>query len=158
MIVYRICKMAELKKIFEDNNFTNVGYNFSNSDLNTHNYNKSSKYLHFFLNKDSIFYLRTLKDRFICVYDIPEYILNRYKGIGYYWDYINYRTLNEVIEYAIENNVIDLKFLKRVSYIKCDVEFEEYLVDNNMTNFTEIIYTCVDDKKLVLKKFCDVEK
>lgn len=153
MIVYRICKRTELQKIFEYNNFTNVGYNFSILDLNTHNYNKNSKYLHFFKNKESIFYLRTLKDRYICVYDIPEDILNRYKGIGYYLDYINYRILNEVTEYAIENNVIDLKFLKQVGYIKRDIEFEEYLDDCDLTDFIEIIYTCTGDKKLVLKKF-----
>lgn len=153
MIVYRICKKEELQKVIEDNNFTNTGYNFSVSDLNTHNYNKNSKYLHFFLNKESIFYLRTLKDRYICVYDIPEDILNRYKGIGYYWDYINYRTLNKVTEYAIENKVIDLKFLKQVSYIKRDIDFEEYLDDYEMRNFIEIIYNCIEDKKLVLKKF-----
>ena len=79
MLVYRICKKSELERIFEDNNFTNVGYNFPVSDLNTHNYTENSKYLHFFLKKESIFYLRTLKDRYICIYDIPEDILNRYK-------------------------------------------------------------------------------
>ena len=78
MLVYRICKKSELERIFEDTNFTSVGYNFPVFDLNIHNYTENSKYLHFFLKKESIFYLRTLKDRYICIYDIPEDILNRY--------------------------------------------------------------------------------
>lgn len=152
MLVYRICKKTEIEKIFIDNNFANVGYNFSISNLNNHNYNENCKYLHFFPQKGFIFYLGTLKDRYICIYDIPEDILNRCKGIGYYWNFINYSTLNEVTEYAIENYAVDLEFLKQVGYIKKDIEFEDYLDDYDLSNFIDIIYTSTDDKKLVLKK------
>lgn len=57
-----------------------------------------------------------------------------------------------MIEYAIENYAVDLEFLKQVGYIKKDIEFEDYLDDDDLSNFIDIIYTSTDDKKLVLKK------
>ena len=153
MVVYRVCKKEELKKILEDNSFRNIGYNFFDSNLNTHKYNINSKYLHFFLNKDSILYLRTLKDRYICIYDIPEDILKQSEGIGYYWDYINYRVLNEVTEYAVESSNIKMIYLKQVSYIKKDIDDEEFLDDYDLSEYVDTIYNSVEGKRLLLKKF-----
>lgn len=152
MIVYRVCKNEELQIIFKDNGFTNVGYNFNDSNLNTHQYSKNNKYLHFFLNKDSIFYLRTLKDRYICIYDIPEEILNKYEGMGYYWDYINYKTLNEVVEYAIEISNIRMEYLKQVSYIKQDLDYEALLEDCDLSEYVDVIYNRMNEKRFLLKK------
>lgn len=136
MIVYRVCNKEEIENIFKDNSFINIGHSFIKSNLNTHNYNEKIKYLHFFANINNIFYLRTLKDRYLCTYDIPCDILNNYQGIGYYLDYINYRELNEVIEYAVCNNVIELSYLKEISYIKENIDYEDFIED-----YLERIYT-----------------
>lgn len=153
MIVYRICKKEELEKIFMDNSFLNVGYKFDISNLNTHQYNKNSRYLHFFLDKDSMFYLRTLKDRYVCIYDIPCDILKKYEGIGYYYDYINYSNLNEVIECAVETSNIKIDYLKQVSYIKKDIDYEDLIDDYDLSEFVDAIYNSVDEKRLVLEKY-----
>lgn len=152
MLVYRVCKNIEFKKILNENNFNNIGNYFTKTNLNTHNYDEKYKYLHFFKDKESIFYLRTLKDRYLCIYDIPEEILSKYIGTGYYWDFINYKDLNDVVEYAIENEAIDISFLKQVAYIKCDIEYEDYLDDNELIDYVDVIYSFMDNKKRILKK------
>lgn len=156
MIVYRICKKEEIQEIFRDNSFTNVGSYSCDSNLNTHHYDKNNKYLHFFLNKDSIFYLRTLKDRYICVYDMPEDILEQYKGIGYYWDYINYKNLNEVIEYAVEISNIKMAYLKQIGYIKQDLDYEDFLEDDVLMGYVDVIYNNISEKRLVLKNKLEI--
>ena len=67
MLVYRICKKDEIDNILNNKSFVNVGNNYNYSCINNHNYNENKKYLHFFLNLDSILYLRTLKDRYLCI-------------------------------------------------------------------------------------------
>lgn len=151
VIVYRICKKEELYEIFKGNSFINSGSACSITRLNTHRYESSNKYLHFFQNKSNIFYLRTLKDRYLCVYDIPSDILQKHKGVGYYWDYINFKTLNEVVEYAIETDDMNFEYLKQVSYIKKDIDYDDLIDDYNLTDFLELIYNSVTEKSLVKK-------
>lgn len=77
MKVYRLCRQNEIDEILQNKSFQNVG-NFCSEDKtkNTHQYNANKKYLHFFRDKSSLLYLNTLKNRYICTLDIPEYILN----------------------------------------------------------------------------------
>ena len=138
MIVYRVCKKIEIDKIFEDNNFQNVGSNYCGTTINDHKYDKDSKFLHFFPNKDSILFLKTLKDRYFCVYDIPDEILNENMGTGYYLDFINYRDMKEVVEYAISTDIITIDNLKQIYYIKNEIDYED-LLDNDIDSFIDII-------------------
>lgn len=145
MIVYRVCKKIEIDKIFEDNNFQNVGSNYCGTTINDHKYDKDSKFLHFFPNKDSILFLKTLKDRYFCVYDIPDEILNENMGTGYYLDFINYRDMKEVVEYAISTNIITIDNLKQIYYIKNEIDYED-LLDNDIDSFINIIYDKSDEE------------
>ncbi len=139
MIVYRVCKKNEIDKIFEDNNFQNVGSNYYGTTINNHDYDVEKKYLHFFQNIDSILFLKTLKDRYLCVYDIPDNILNENVGIGHYWDFINYSDLKEVLEYAISTDILTMDNLKQIYYIKNEIDYEE-LLENDINSFIDIVY------------------
>lgn len=150
MIVYRVCKEDEINLIFANKDFLDVGSNFSCSEISTHKYNENKKYLHFFQKKDSILYLGVLKGRYICTYDIPEDILECHRGIGYYYNYFNYRNLNAVEEYAIETDLIKMSFLKSVGYIKEDIDFDDFIDDYDTANFIDVIYDSNNEKKLSL--------
>lgn len=139
MIVYRVCKKNEIDKIFEDNNFQNVGSNYYGTTINNHDYDVEKKYLHFFQNIDSILFLKTLKDRYLCVYDIPDNILNENVGIGHYWDFINYSDLKEALEYAISTDILTMDNLKQIYYIKNEIDYEE-LLENDIDSFIDIVY------------------
>ena len=156
MLVYRICKKDEIDNILNNKSFVNVGNNFNYSCINNHNYNENKKYLHFFLNLDSILYLRTLKDRYLCIYDIDDNILNKNEGLGYYLNYISYNTLDEVIEYRLENTDINFNDLKQVYYINNYIDYEDFLDNFDISKFFEIIYNTKErttlEKPTLLKK------
>lgn len=156
MIVYRVCKKDEIDNILNNKLFINVGNNFNYSCINNHSYNKDTKYLHFFLNLDSILYLRTLKDRYLCIYDIEDNILNKNKGLGYYLNYISYNTLDEVIEYRLENKDINFDNLKQVYYINNYIDYEDFFDDFDISKIADIIYNIeektLSEKPTLLKK------
>ena len=79
MLVYRVCSGAEIIKLFNDGNFSNVGNFFKKNTLNTHDYKSDKKYLHFFQNIESVIYVET-KGKFLCTYDIPNEMLEKYKS------------------------------------------------------------------------------
>lgn len=156
MLVYRICKKDEIDNILNNKSFVNVGNNYNYSCINNHNYNENKKYLHFFLNLDSILYLRTLKDRYLCIYDIDDNILNKNEGLGYYLNYISYSTLDEVIEFRLENKEINFDYLKQVYYINKYIDYEEFLDNFDISKFSDIIYNTKErttsEKPTLLKK------
>jgi len=143
MIVYRVCKHEEYNQIFSNENFNNIGNYFDNeetSTMNTHKYKENTRYLHFFLDLiTSISYLAILEETYVCKYDIPDEILNQYKGVGYYIDMHNYHS-HEAIEYAIESNQIKFDYLKQVIYIKEYVNPKKVYEGAKIIEFGEMVY------------------
>lgn len=156
MIVYRVCKKDEIDNILSNKSFINVGNNFNYSCKNNHSYNKDKKYLHFFLNLDSILYLRTLKDRYLCIYEIDDDLLKKNEGLGYYLNYVSYNNLDEVIEYRLENKDINFDNLKQVYYINKDIDYEDLLYNFDILESADIIYNVEErtssEKPTFLKK------
>lgn len=140
MIVYRICKKEEIKHILNDKNFKNVGKTFEiNENANTHLYINDKKYIHFFKDKDSIFYLGTTADMYICTYDIPNYLLETHYGIGFYLDKFNFKNLEKVSEYAIENEFINFNQLLKIERILEYIDIDDYMSDD-ISSKIETIY------------------
>ena len=140
MVVYRICKKEEIEHIFNDKNFKNVGKTFEiNKNTNTHLYTADKKYIHFFKDKDSIFYLDTCADMYICTYCIPDSLLERHYGVGFYLDRTNFRTLEKVSEYAIENELINFNQLLKIERIKEYIDIEDYIY-YDITSKIQTIY------------------
>lgn len=154
MLVYRICSKQEIEQILNYNEFTAIGnygltYLNNNKNKNNHMYKLDKLYLHFFKNKDSIFYMDTSEDRFICTYDIPEDILKTGMGTGKYPNYFNFNHLINVCEYAIESSLISFEYLLKVERIKEYIDIEDYMYDNELSEFVDAIY---DKKTKTLKK------
>ena len=147
MLVYRVCSGNEIIKLFNDGNFSNVGNFFKKNTLNTHNYKSDKKYLHFFQNIESVIYIET-KGRFLCAYDIPNEILEKYKGFGNYMDVFNFSSLVSILEYAIEVDEMDFEYLESIDRIKSCLEIEDYLKDKNFTNFIDPVYKKETKKKV----------
>jgi len=140
MLVYRLCKEEEIKEILDTRKFKNVGKSFKiNASANTHKYIDKEKYLHFFNKKDDVLYFNTPSGYFICTYDIPYKLLDRFNGIGFYFDRVKFRTLEQVIEYAIPINYISFENLVKIEEIKDDIDYDDYLY-NNMDNKLITIY------------------
>ena len=151
MIVYRISKLEEIKKILSNKSLEGIGKYFEESSkLSTHKY-LNKPYLHFFHNLDSIFYLRTLKDRYLCIYDIPEEVLEKNVGLGYYLDYFSLRGKRKVKEYAISIEDLEYEYLKEINYIKEFIDLDNYFYYNDLNEKMLTIYKKKDHKKLTLK-------
>ena len=156
MNIYRICNRYEIDQIFNNEDFSNIGglgikyiqYK-ENKNINEHEYNPNKRYLHFFKSKDSIIYWNTLKDNYICTYNIPEYILDNHLKNGIYLNPFNFKKRVYIPEYAIESNKIKKDYLIKVEKIKedidiCDDDYKELIDD-----YLEIIY---ENKSLKLIK------
>lgn len=125
MKVYRLCRKEEVKKVLKDRNFNNIVHrNSSDSKQNTHKYTKGKEYMHFFEEEISLLYLNLTKGKIICIYDIPEYILEESKGKGFYLDFINFQNIQEVTEYAIESDKMRFEYLKQMYIINEDLDFD----------------------------------
>lgn len=147
MEVYRICFSDEINRIIKRKNFKNVGHTYVHTKVNTHNYNTKTKYLHFFEQKDSIFYRSTVKGKYICTYDIPEELLNEYFGYGYYLNYFTFKNTNLIEEYAIPTSILKIEYLKKVEFIKEDIDISDYIDDNTLSKCLEVIYENINQEK-----------
>ena len=127
-MVYRLCNPVEIQEILNSKCFQNVGKVCRNNPkYNNHQYQENQKYLHFFQNYDSLFYLYVKKGTYICEYDIPEEILEKYKGTGIYLDRIFMEKLESVTEYAIPSEKIEWDYSQKVDRVMLDYDIEDYL-------------------------------
>ncbi len=140
MKVYRLCRRDEVEEILDNYSFDNVGNYCRNSEKNSHIYDESIKYLHFFKQKTDLLYLNTLVGRFICVYDIPENLLSKYCGYGKYRDYIKFSKLVDVEEIAIPSQYIKFDFLENIFEITRNIEFEDLYEDSSLAGLVSEIY------------------
>lgn len=140
MLVYRLCKKEEITSILNFKNFSQVGKCLAkNRKLNTNSYNKNIKYLHFFKYKGDLLYLTLNADTYICTYDIPCYILELHKGIGFYLDFYNFEKITNVDEYAIPIDQLHFSNLCKVEKIINYMDIDDFLYDFNKN--VEVIYS-----------------
>ena len=151
MIVYRVCKKDEFECLVNGIAFDGLGtyFDFDTSKLNSHEYVEHRNYLHFFKDIASVTFLGELKDNYLCYYDIPEDILEQYRGIGYYNEPgLIYRKF-DLIEYAIPSELIKYEYLIGIDKIKIEIEMDDYFDDPSLHEYVEMVYYQGDDKKLV---------
>ena len=141
MKIYRLCRENEVKEILTNKSFENIGNYCKNSDKNTHLYDENTKYIHFFKHENDLLYLNTLENRFICVYDIPEVVLYKYYGEGSYLDYINFRKLNKVEEFALPSEILRFDYLQSINKIIKDIDVDDLCENSNFKNMLEEVYS-----------------
>ncbi len=135
MVVYRICRNEEVYYILNNNDFSIVGSFSKGYTGNTHKYQLGHNYMHFFQNIDDIFYMKTNKGRCICIYDIPDVILEKYSGVGIYPDYVLFRYKKHIIEYAVDTKEMKVEYLKKVDILLDDIDYDcmlDGIIDNSL--------------------------
>ncbi|MCM1052906.1 MAG: hypothetical protein NC483_02895 [Ruminococcus sp.] len=140
MLVYRTCRREEVEYILKNSNFNIVSSYSHNYYGNTHRYQDGVSYMHFFSDISSIFYMKTNRGRCICIYDIPTDILEKYKGIGIYTDYICFRHEEHVREYAIDIGEMRVEYLKRADVLLQDIDYEDMIDGSLDSSLIENIY------------------
>ena len=129
MLVYRLCNEKELKLLLDEKSFKHIAREFYPvKTFNNHPYKKYKKYVHFFHNFDSIFYLTVNEEKYLCTYNIPDEILRRSKGIGFYYDRIHLEKLEDVEEYAVEEDELDISYLQKIQKVLRYIDFEDYIL------------------------------
>ena len=122
MEVYRLCNEVEYQIIGNTMSFDNIGSIYkNNSKENNHNYHNNQKYIHFFKEYTSLFYLYLKPGLYMCTYDIPDELLEKYVGVGQYLDIVFMRKLENVVEYAIPNNEILFEVIKNNNELKVNI-------------------------------------
>lgn len=117
MRVYRYLSHEELKNILR-NNVDNIGSYFSNGKpkANTHHYNSSERYIHFYKNAESMQDIRSIyrsydNDFYFCSFEIPNSILFIYKGKGYYPAHGFQEDVCTLTEYAIPVSIFKSEWI-----------------------------------------------
>lgn len=140
MKVFRSCQKDEADTILTEHSCNNAGQCFKSSLKSSHIYNDNIKYLHFFKNATDILYLDTSPDRCICVYDIPEHILFEYQGIGKYTDFVSFKHLTYVEEFAIPSSEVKFDYLQSVNAITSQIDYEDMIENPTLIGLTAEIY------------------
>ncbi len=141
MQVYRLSNQSEVETILSSHSFLGLGKEREkNPKLNNHNYQPSTRYMHFFKDFSSIFYLFPDEGKYICTYEFPEDILSGTMGEGKYLDYLFFRNLQTTHEYAIPEENIDFSHLRQISKINRELEIEDYIADKTLKSLTTTIY------------------
>lgn len=140
MLVYRVCYEKEMRQLFHDQSFENVGEVFYRQPLlNNHPYDTSKKYLHFFPDYDSLLYFYIAEGSYICSYDIPSEVLDQHEGMGRYYDRIHMEKPEFVPEFAIPTDELDFQNLVKVDQVKDFVDYEDFYL-GEMDKFLKPFY------------------
>ena len=125
MTIYRLCNKDEAEFILKNGNFKDIGHSCEKDFAkNTHQYIQDKKYMHFFEDELSLLHLYPSKGKMICVYQVPDDILEAAKGKGLYLDFINFENMQKVDEYAIESDKMKFEYLEKIYTIDEDLDFD----------------------------------
>ena len=156
MLVYRVCSQEEITMILEEKSFENVGKSGKDliavqqqKNVNNHEYHFQKNYLHFYKDKMSMFYMKT-ENTYLCTYNIPDDILAPREKEGYYLDFVNYRRIVRVPEYALETSLLNFDYLDKVEYINEYIDIDDYITNKNLTDSVNVIY--LKDKGMVKER------
>ncbi len=148
MKLYRICNDKEGEIILNKKDFSLLGSNYRNGFKNDFKYEPGKKYLHFFGYFGDVHYLNLNKGYYICEYDIPDDIVPE-PSHGYYWDYVSFKTQDEVEEYIIESNNIKFEYLIEMHRILEYIDYEDYAYGDISSMLEEVYHK---DRELKYEK------
>lgn len=130
MYAFRLASDSEVSSILKNESFEEIGSISENDNKNNHVYDLNKKYMHFFDNFNSLLYLNLNTDNYICIYNIPDEVIKKYKGYGYYYDLINFKELERIPEYAVPSSELRFEYLKIVYKINRYLDYEDIINDN----------------------------
>lgn len=113
MIAYRYCSNEEVQEL--KHNYIN-GYEYETNDkVSTHEYDVKKKYLHFYLNPDSIYSFDNITPENLLEFRFPNEF-DEFRGIGYYYcinddGNIEVRSTNQL---AIPDYLVKKEYVKNI--------------------------------------------
>ena len=139
MNVYRLCKEKEVQNILENKSLDSAcDFFMNNSRLSSFEYDSNTKYLHFFKDYDSLFYIGFNKNEYVCTYDIPIEVLEKNKGYGIYLDRCHFTNREVATEYAIPSEELDYSYLIKIDKAIKSTDFEEFIYNDYSNNLLTI--------------------
>ena len=127
MEVFRLCDSKEVENIMMYRNPSKLGKECKNNPKqNTHKYIDGKRYMHFFATEMDLLYLSPTKGKSICVYDIPDELLENAKGVGKYADFINLSVIRTIPEYAVPSDKLKMEYLKKIYLITSDMDYDYF--------------------------------
>ena len=139
MKVYRVCDSWEMAYIFYMKSLKYVGNKYCNAGYNQHNYQEDVEYVHFFERYESIFYLLDEKiSPYVCTYDIPNEILAKTFGSGFYPSLTDKYDNDIVTEFAIPNTLVSFDYLVKAERLQDKVTYEDYLNNQHEGHFVTL--------------------
>lgn len=142
MIVYRICDEREKELLLNNGEFI-IGNNWNINASSTHNYNSEVKYIHFFNEIESVLLFNSVKGYYICEYDIDDDIVNKYTGVGNYYD--DNGDMVSAMECAIPNSELSFSNLESIREIKDTLYYIDLM---NLDRKTNCVYKREKSKSL----------
>ncbi len=147
MQVFRVCDKEEIDKILGGVDFRYIGapgeiYKREPGEVvvNNHFYEENEMYMHFFPKFGDLFYINLEEGKYICVYDIPEEILNESIGYGEYKDLFTYSLSRKVPEYCINSKKLKFEYIEQISLITHYIDYMDFLSEEPLDEFYEPIY------------------
>ena len=112
MLVYRYLEKRELEHI-KNNELDKIGGHFTERMSNNFNYNKNTKYLHFFKDFSSMNFIRKIDFKlsgefYFCTFDIPISLL--IAGVGEYHNE-NFKGIIKLEEFIMDANKLKPEWL-----------------------------------------------
>lgn len=141
MLVYRVCFKEEADYILNNLAFKDVGGTYYSSEFNNHVLDGHSNYMFFYPEKPFILYRCPPVLSYICTYDIPDSILAKCEGIGYYYIYRSKRI--DIKEYAIESKKMKFEYLQKIEILLTELNFcdlARVIADGLEVCTTDVIY------------------
>ena len=125
MIAYRYCSDEEVLELKNDKI---KGYNYTTNKLiNTHEYEAYEEYLHFYLDKDSVYSYDEIEPENLLEFRFPNEF-DEFRGLGYYYctnenGELEVRTTNQL---AVPASLVKKEYVKNIQPLK------ENEYDNNI--------------------------
>ena len=150
MKLYRIGNSEEKDIIMDNKSFLDVGKYFHDHKMNTFHYG-DSRYMHFFSSKEHLIVFGISPERYIFTYEIPDEVVSKFQGIGYYYHPYDFNYLNSVEEYAIPSELVCFDYLESIEYISKEFCYANCLEE--LTSFLTEVYAKEKPKVLVSCNF-----
>ncbi|MDE5539154.1 MAG: hypothetical protein K2J20_01560, partial [Bacilli bacterium] len=148
--IYRACSREEVDYLLDNGDIKEMGSFCCYLGCNSHKAEIGCKYLYFFLSKKAILYMCPEEGMCVCTYDIPEDVLAKYEGVGYYSDYIRGTLIISVKEFAVKSEEMKFEYLKKAELLLKDIDYRDFDDDGGIKN--DLVSTIYEAKPLLKKR------
>lgn len=138
VLVYRVCSKNEVALILNSTSFDNIGTKEIFGKFDGRQSFRNELHIHFFPSIDNILYMIDGDHKYLCIYDLPLDILEKYKGYGDYCYNGHYKY--NVLEYAVPSREMSFSYLKSIYVLLRDIDEYDFYYNQMVASAAEKIY------------------